>query len=61
MKLAYLTAAALAAALVSVPSTGALAAKTKSAKPAKVEYLRAAVATPTPAATTTKKARKAAR
>jgi hypothetical protein len=50
MKLVYLTAAAVAAALVSVPACGALAAKSKSAKP-KEEYLRAAVSAPTPAAT----------
>ena len=50
MKLAYLTAAALAAALMSVPTGAAVAAKAKAAKPAKVEYLRAAVSAPTPTA-----------
>jgi hypothetical protein len=61
MKAACLAiASAFALALVTVPSGGALAqAKPKAKKVEKVEYLRAAVATPTPAATTSGKARRA--
>jgi len=57
MKAAFLAVAAtLALALISVPSTGALAQGTSAkAKTGKVEYLRAAVDTPAPVAKTKRK------
>jgi hypothetical protein len=60
MKAIYLaTAAVLAAMLVSAPTSGALAQTTSAkAKAGKTEYLRAAVATPAPAAAKPKRKKK---
>ena len=62
MKAIYLAAAAvLAATLASAPTSGALAQTTSAkAKPGKVEYLRAAVDTPAPAAAKPKRKKKSA-